>query len=88
MRLKGHVHSKDENLYFLVPAQSKRMQPISVSWGASFRSNLQKSSGPVGVITFTGPVDQYRLFIFNPDLETLFRDLKRPAHSKNENLYS
>ena len=27
---KGPAHSKNENLYFLVPAQTKRMQPILV----------------------------------------------------------
>ena len=29
--LKGPAHSKNENIYFLAPAQTKRMQPILVS---------------------------------------------------------
>ena len=29
--VKGPVHSKNENLYFLASAQTKRMQPILVS---------------------------------------------------------
>ena len=46
--LKGPAHSKNENLYFLVPAQTKRMQPIFVSCEAPFRRNLQKTTGPLG----------------------------------------
>ena len=44
---------------FLVPDQTKRMQPILVSYETSFRSNLQKKTqniGPVGVMTLTGPL--------------------------------
>ena len=40
--LKGLAHSKNENLYFLALAQTKRMQPFLVSSEAPFRSNLQK----------------------------------------------
>ena len=29
--IKGPAHSKNENLYFLAPAQTKRMKPILVS---------------------------------------------------------
>ena len=29
--LKGPAHSKNENLYFLAPVQTKRMQPILLS---------------------------------------------------------
>ena len=47
LQLKGHAHSKNENLYFLAPAQTKLMQPFLES---EFRSNLQKNIGPVGVI--------------------------------------
>ena len=50
------VHSKNENSYFSASAQTKRMQPILVSCVAPFRSNLQKNTGPVRVMTFTGPV--------------------------------
>ena len=39
--LKGPAHSKNENGYFSVLAQTKRMQPILVSCEAPFRSNLQ-----------------------------------------------
>ena len=39
-RLKGPEHSKNENLYFLAPAQTKWIQPILVSCKALFRSNL------------------------------------------------
>ena len=49
--VKGPAHSKNENLYFLAPAQTKRMQPILVSCEAPFRSNLQKNTGPVRVMT-------------------------------------
>ena len=35
-------HSKNENLYALAPAQTKRMQPIAPFW-----SNLQKNTGPI-----------------------------------------
>ena len=53
------AHSKNENLYFLAPAQTKRMQPILVSCEAPFRSNLQKKpTGPVAIMTLTGPVVQ------------------------------
>ena len=41
--LKGPAHSKNENLYYLALAQTKRMQPILVSCEAPFRSNLQKN---------------------------------------------
>ena len=41
---KGPAHSKNENLYFLAPAQTKRKQPILVSCEALFRSNLQKKN--------------------------------------------
>ena len=41
-RLKGLEHSKNANLYFLAPAQTKRMQPILVSCEAPFRNSLQK----------------------------------------------
>ena len=55
--LEGPAHSKNENLYFfLAPAQTKRMQPILVSCESSFRSHLQKTTGPVRVINLTGPV--------------------------------
>ena len=50
--IKGPAHSRNENLYFLDPAQTKRMQPILVSCEAQFRSSLQKNTGPVR----TGPV--------------------------------
>ena len=40
--LKGPAHSQNEDLHFLAPAQTKRMQPILVSCEAPFRSNLQK----------------------------------------------
>ena len=40
--LKGPAHSKNENLYYLALAQTKRMQPILVSCEEPFRSNLQK----------------------------------------------
>ena len=53
--LKGPAHSKNENIHFLAPAQTKRMQPILVSWEAPFRSNLQKTTGPVRVMTLAGP---------------------------------
>ena len=49
--LKGPAQSKNENLYFLAPAQTKLMQQILVSCEAPFRSNLKKKNiGPVGVI--------------------------------------
>ena len=49
--LKGPAHRKNEDLYFLAPAQTKLMQPISMSCQAPFRSNLQKKNiGSVGVI--------------------------------------
>ena len=51
--LKGPAHRKNSNLYFLSPAQTKRMQPILVSCEAPFWSNLQKNSGPVGVMSMT-----------------------------------
>ena len=41
-QLKGPPHSKNENLYALAPAQTKRMQPIAPFW-----SNLQKNTGPI-----------------------------------------
>ena len=44
-----------KNIFF-APAQTKRMQPILVSWKAPFRSNLQKNAGPVRVMTLTGRV--------------------------------
>ena len=53
---KGPAHSKNENLYFLVPAQNKRMQPNLVLCEALFVSNLQKNTGPVGVMPLTGPM--------------------------------
>ena len=37
--LKGPADSKNENLYFLAPAQTKRMQPTLVSCEALFWSN-------------------------------------------------
>ena len=47
--VKGPAHSKNENLYFLVPAQTQQMQPILVSCEAPFWSNLQKKNiGLVG----------------------------------------
>ena len=42
--LKGPAHSKNENLYFLVPAKTKRMQPILVSRASPLRSNLKKKT--------------------------------------------
>ena len=42
--LKGPAHSKNENFYFLAPAQTKRMQPILVSCEAPFRRILQKKT--------------------------------------------
>ena len=30
--LKGPVHNKNENLYFLAPSQTQRMQPIILAW--------------------------------------------------------
>ena len=45
--VKGPEYSKNENLYFLAPAQTKQMQPILVSCEAPFRSNLHKIAGPV-----------------------------------------
>ena len=56
---KMPAHSKNEILYYLAPAQRNCMQPILVSCEAPFRSNLQKkNTGPVGVMTLTGPVVQ------------------------------
>ena len=40
-KLQGPAHSKNENLYFLAPAQTKRMQPVSCK--APFRSILQEN---------------------------------------------
>ena len=40
---------KYENLYFIASAQKNWMKPIFVSYEAPFRSNLQKSTGPVRV---------------------------------------
>ena len=55
--LKGLRMAKMKNLYFLAPAQTKRMQPILVSWEEPFRSNLQKkNTGQVRVMTLTRPV--------------------------------
>ena len=46
--LRAQGIGKMKNLYFLAPAQTKRMQPpIPVSCEALFRSNLQKNTGPV-----------------------------------------
>ena len=46
--VKGPVHKKNENLYFLAPAQTKLMQPILVPYEAPLRSNLQKKNiGPL-----------------------------------------
>ena len=42
--LKGPAHSKNENLYFLALAQTKRMQPILVPCEALFRSNSLKKN--------------------------------------------
>ena len=56
---KEPTHSKNENLYFLAPAQTKRMQPILVSCEAPFRSNLKKTTGPVRVMTFTNVLWAY-----------------------------
>ena len=47
MDIKGSAHSKNENLYFLAPAQTKRMQPILLTCEAPFKSNLQINTGPV-----------------------------------------
>ena len=52
---KGPENSKNENLYFLAPAQRNRMQPILVSGEAPSRSNLRKTTGPVGAMDLTGP---------------------------------
>ena len=57
--LKGPAHSKNENFYFLAPAQTNRMQPILVSYQASFRSNLvQWESEP--------PMDQFFILQIGP----------------------
>ena len=42
--LKGPTNSKNGHLYFLAPAQTKRMQPNAVSCEATFKSNLQKKT--------------------------------------------
>ena len=44
LNLKGPAHSKNENLYFLAPALTKRTLPILVSCEAPFRHNLQQTS--------------------------------------------
>ena len=44
---KGPAHSKN-NLYFLAPAQTKRMQPILESCEEQFRSNFQKKHWSFG----------------------------------------
>ena len=50
MMLKGLRIAKIK-IYILAPAQTKRMQPILVSWEEPFRSNLQKkNTGQVRVI--------------------------------------
>ena len=41
------VHRKNENSYFLVPAQIKRMHTILVSCEGPYRSNLQKTTALV-----------------------------------------
>ena len=47
MTLKGTVHCRNENLYFLTPAQTNWMQPILLSYQAN-------SSIPVGDLAYTG----------------------------------
>ena len=47
-QLQGPARCIHENLYFLAPAQTKRMQPILVSCEAPFRSNLQNNSEGYG----------------------------------------
>ena len=47
-QLKGPAHSKNENIYALAPAQTKRKQPI-----APFRSNLQKNTGPIFLTNYS-----------------------------------
>ena len=47
--LKGTAHGKNENLWFLAPAQKEiECNQILVSYEAPFRSNLQKNTGQVG----------------------------------------
>ena len=58
-QLQGPARCIHENLYFLAPAQTKRMQPILVSCEAPFRSNLQNNSegyGPHWTNDPTGPI--------------------------------
>ena len=56
MKLKGPAHSKNENLYFLASAQTKRMQQIvkeqfSKKHWSSGGHDPHWSSGPVRVMT-------------------------------------
>ena len=48
--LKGLRIAKMKKIYFLLPLKEIECNPILVSYEATFRSNLQKNIGPVGVI--------------------------------------
>ena len=45
--IKGPAHGKNENLYFLAPAQTKPMKPILMSCEAPFKGQFAKNIGQV-----------------------------------------
>ena len=48
--VKGPASSKKENLHFLAPAQTKRMQPILVSCRLGAISKIHWSSDLIGTV--------------------------------------